>query len=45
MRVILKQDVKSLGKKGSICEFQMAIRNYLIPRNLAVEATEGNVRI
>ncbi|NLM22280.1 MAG: 50S ribosomal protein L9 [Peptococcaceae bacterium] len=45
MRVILKQDVKSLGKKGQICEVSDGYaRNYLIPRNLAVEATEGNVQ-
>ncbi|NLO97382.1 MAG: 50S ribosomal protein L9, partial [Peptococcaceae bacterium] len=38
MKVILKQDVKGLGKKGKICEVSDGYaRNYLIPRGLAIE--------
>lgn len=45
MKVILKEDVKSLGKKGKICEVSDGYaRNYLLPRGLAVEATQGNIR-
>ncbi|NLP44755.1 MAG: 50S ribosomal protein L9 [Peptococcaceae bacterium] len=45
MKVILREDVKGLGQKGKICTVSDGYaRNYLIPRGLAVEATEGNVQ-
>ncbi|MEW6600899.1 MAG: 50S ribosomal protein L9 [Nitrospirota bacterium] len=45
MKVILKEDVKDLGEIGSIVEVKIGYgRNYLIPRNLAVEANPKNLR-
>lgn len=39
MKVILKQDVKNLGKKGELVNTSDGYaRNYLFPRGLAVEA-------
>ena len=40
MKVILKQDVKGQGKKGDLVTISDGYaRNYLFPRNLAMEAT------
>lgn len=45
MKVILKEDVKDLGDMGSIVDVKKGYgRNYLIPRNLAVEANPNNIR-
>lgn len=45
MEVILKENVKSLGKTGDKVKVSDGYaRNYLFPRNLAVEATAGQVR-
>lgn len=43
MEVILLKDVPSIGKAGSVVKVSDGYaRNYLIPRNLALLATEGN---
>ena len=45
MKVILQQDVKNQGKKGSVVEVAEGYaRNYLFPRKLAVEATQGQMK-
>lgn len=45
MKVILKQDVNKIGKKGDLLEVTDGYgRNFLIARGLAEEATEGKIR-
>jgi large subunit ribosomal protein L9 len=44
MKVILLQDVKGIGKKGNVYEVSDGYaRNFLLPRKLAIEATQGNI--
>lgn len=46
MKVILKKDVKDLGKAGELVNAKTGYaRNYLIPRDLAVEATPENKKL
>lgn len=43
MKVILLQDVKSLGKKGEIVDVSDGYaRNFVLPKKLGMEATEKN---
>jgi len=43
IEVILREDVKSLGKSGELVRVKPGYaRNYLLPQGLAYEATEGN---
>lgn len=43
MKVILLEDVKALGKKGDLVNTKTGyFRNFLAPKNLAIEATPAN---
>jgi len=42
MRIVLREDLEKLGKKGDVCEVADGYaRNYLIPRGHAIQATRG----
>ena len=42
MRVVLREDLEKLGKKGDVCEVADGYaRNFLIPRGHAIAATKG----
>lgn len=44
MKVMLKEDIENLGKKGDVLEVKPGYgRNYLIPKNLAIEITSSNM--
>ncbi len=44
MKVILKEDVKSLGRAGDVVDVSQGYaRNYLIPRGIAVIADKKNI--
>ncbi len=46
MKVILLEDVKGIGKKGSVANVSDGhARNYLIPRKLAMQATDSNLKV
>jgi large subunit ribosomal protein L9 len=46
MKIILKQDVDSLGMEGQTFEVKDGYaRNYLIPQGLALEATRQNIKL
>ena len=46
MKVILLQDVKKIGKKGEVINASDGYaRNFLLPRKLAMEATESSLHI
>ncbi len=45
MQVILKEDIEKLGQMGQVVEVKRGYaRNYLIPRSLAVEATDRSIK-
>lgn len=45
MKVILLKEVKGMGKEGDLVNSKDGYaRNYLIPRNIAIEATSDNLR-
>jgi len=44
MKIILLEDVKSLGKKGDIVEVNTGYaRNFLLPKKIGLEATDKNL--
>ncbi|MBC5825203.1 MAG: 50S ribosomal protein L9 [Candidatus Eremiobacteraeota bacterium] len=44
MKIILKEDVRGVGKAGAVVEVAEGYgRNFLVPRGLALEATSGNL--
>jgi large subunit ribosomal protein L9 len=43
MKVILREDIRDLGKAGDTIEVKTG-RNFLLPRNLAIPATKANLR-
>lgn len=46
MKIILKQNVETLGKMGDTIEAKEGyVRNYLIPKGLALEANDKNLKI
>jgi large subunit ribosomal protein L9 len=46
MKIILKQDFETLGKFGDIVEVKDGYaRNFLIPRQIAIDASERNLRM
>jgi|TARA_B100001113_G_scaffold30169_1_gene21675 large subunit ribosomal protein L9 len=46
MKLILNSDVTKLGRKGDVVDVTKGYaRNYLIPKNLAIVATDSNISI
>ena len=45
MKIVLKDDVKNIGKMGQIIDVADGYaRNYLVPRGLAIEANTKNIK-
>jgi large subunit ribosomal protein L9 len=45
MKIVLREDVETLGRKGDLLEVADGYaRNYLVPRGLAIVATKGVVQ-
>ena len=45
MQIILQEDIDKLGHRGDVVTVKPGYaRNYLLPRKLAVKATEGNLK-
>ena len=45
MKVVLRDEVPALGRRGDICDVADGYaQNYLIPRGLAIRATPGSAR-
>ena len=45
MKIVLRDDVENLGRKGDLLEVADGYaRNYLVPRGLAMRATKGAVK-
>ncbi|OGW54297.1 MAG: 50S ribosomal protein L9 [Nitrospirae bacterium RBG_13_43_8] len=45
MKIILKEDIKKIGKMGQIVDVANGYaRNYLVPKGLALEASTKNIR-
>jgi large subunit ribosomal protein L9 len=46
MEVILREDIEKLGQRGQVVKVAAGYaRNFLLPRRLAVPATEANKKI
>lgn len=46
MKIILKQDVENVGRKGDTVKVAAGYgRNFLLPRKLAIEVTASNVKL
>ncbi len=46
MKIILKEDFENLGKVGEVVEVKDGFaRNYLIPKQVALQATQQNLKI
>ncbi len=46
MKIILKEDFENLGKVGELVEVKAGFaRNYLIPKQVALQATPQNLRV
>ena len=45
MKIILKEEISRLGEKNEVVEVSKGYaRNFLFPKNLALEATPGNIK-